>query len=236
MTYLSDIDFRHIDCSDVSLLRAYVHPSMTRAQARAELFKSGWQFVGGGSFASVWKQGERVVKVTKPDAGAEAVYRLAQAHPDCAAFPRYFGRVELADGGVAYEVEALEEMLPYDEQHDVAYAIAYNGAAWCRGKAREQRPVAPCSAELLAAETAHVAEACRLIHAHAVESGGEPWEGKGNDEWQAGMVAWDIHSGNVMFRGHQLVWTDPLYEPVRMGQSSWQGGTKHDAASVAKAA
>lgn len=101
---------------------------MTRKDARTVLYDAGWDFVGGGSFSSVWRSPDqtRVVKVTKPDPGGEATLRVALKHPDNPHLPTIFGWLALANGGTAVETEALlpddggayEEFEGSDEWYD----------------------------------------------------------------------------------------------------------------------
>jgi hypothetical protein len=102
-----------------------IDPSMTRRDARAALKRAGWTFVGGGSFATVYASPDETVvaKVTKPDAGAAALYKIAQKHPDNPHFPRYQGRIKLGSRGYVYEVERLTPWYDYDD-YDEAEAAA----------------------------------------------------------------------------------------------------------------
>jgi len=189
-----------------------LNPAMTRSESRVTLHKAGWVYCGGGSFSSVWRLGDRVIKVTKPDAGAELTYEAAQALPHNTALPRYFDKLDLVDGGTVYEVEALAE---FDQFYDVAQGEAFN---WLRDKARSGGDEERCDAD----EPANVddaREAYDWLHAHF-----------------DGICDWDIHSGNVMFRGVDIVLIDVVYEIAAMSWSAWSNGSRHNGDVVARVA
>ena len=87
----------------------FLDSNMTRRKARAALLANGWQFVGGGSFAAVYgsPDGKTVAKVTKPDSGAEATYRVSRRLAGNPYLPRYYERLPLINGGAVYQVERL---------------------------------------------------------------------------------------------------------------------------------
>lgn len=195
--------------TEQSNIARLLNAAMTRSEARIALHKAGWIYCGGGSFSSVWRLGQRVIKVTKPDGGARLTYEAAQALPFNSALPRYFDKLELVDGGTAYEVEALAE---FDEFYDEAKGEAF---LWLRDKAR-------CDGEELGEHEEpdnvdDVREAYDWLHAR--------FAGNGLD--------WDVHAGNVMFRGDALVLIDVVYECAAMRHSAWSGGTAHNGAHVA---
>jgi hypothetical protein len=94
-----------------------ITPDMTRRKVRATLHAAGWEFHGGGSFASVWlsPDGTRVAKVTKPDGGQEVLIRVAMAHPDNPYLPTVYGFLPLDAGGFVVEMEFLDFDGDYEE-------------------------------------------------------------------------------------------------------------------------
>ena len=103
------------------MIRDILNENMTRRQARAALVAAGWRFIGGGSFAAVYgsPDGKVAAKVTKPDRGAEATYRVSTSMPDNPYLPTYYDRLPLANGGHVYEVERL---IPFDGYGDFVEA------------------------------------------------------------------------------------------------------------------
>lgn len=87
-----------------------VTPEMTRQEARSALSAAGFVFLSGGSFAGVVlaPEGDRVVRISKPDRGAEVAYAafmgdlVVDEHT-----PRAYAFLRLADGGTVAEVERL---------------------------------------------------------------------------------------------------------------------------------
>lgn len=112
-----------------SALGSIVTPTMTRRRARTALHDAGWEYIGGGSFASVWASpdGTRVAKVTKPDRGQQALVRAAQKHPDNPHLPDIYGYLPLNRGGFVVEMERLDWEGNYSEVAD------YDGWAPLKG-------------------------------------------------------------------------------------------------------
>lgn len=191
-----------------------LHPSMSRRKVRTVLHEAGYTHCGGGSFSSVWRApgGGRVVKVSKPDRGAEAICEASCRLEGNPVLPRYFGRIELPGGGAVYEVEELEPN-DYDCFDNLKAAME---------EGYPQGDVAAFSGD--ADECPHpeaAGDAHRVLTALIREAG-------------ESRLGWDLHSGNAMMRGDVCVLTDPLYDPK--GLTDAIKGTNHDADCVLKTA
>jgi len=182
------------------MIRDVVSPDMTRREARAAFLAAGWTFVGGGSFAAVYgsPDGTRVAKVTKPDRGAEATYRVSKELEGNPYLPRYFDMMPLANGGHVYEVERLKpltgwaavERLEEEANSDPLYGVAFralesampwgvNDSHWRNAMRRE-------SGELVMTDyLADVAELANATYAAGTTAGDYPpgEERAGSNHW-----------------------------------------------------
>jgi hypothetical protein len=184
----------------------FIHSGMTRQIARRTLLDSGWTYLGGGSFSSVWRSpdGERAVKVTKPDRGSDATTAAAQDRRNNPHLPKVYGHTRLACGGSATEVEVLQEVS--SEDYFRAREAFYR---WQDGRELERVPAA-----LLDAFWA------LTRHAEGLGLSSDPW---------------DIHCGNMMSRnGETVVLTDLLYDKETLKGGNGHGGSRHDADSIRK--
>lgn len=190
-------------------LGSVVTSDMTRRAARLALYRAGFTYLSGGSFASVWlaPDGERVVKVTKPDPGMEATYEASSALPDSPHLSRFYGRLALANGGFAYEVEALH---PADEDayNDFEDSEEWRILEWNPAGDPRTHYATPIAEALGALAGAKRKGPCHL--------------------------GWDMHDGNVMERDDgTLVLTDLIYAPSHLSDSanntynSNRNGTAH---------
>jgi hypothetical protein len=186
--------------------------AMSRQDVRRLLFTSGWQFLDGGSFSSVWKapDGSRVIKVTKPDRGSDATTAASRANPDNPWLPNIFATSRLACGGSMTEVELLEPC-EYDRNFKDVDKVVQS----FENDATVTAPHKPLLEALVALD-------------------------KEADRLDLTDNRWDCGVRNVMIRQSasgvkQIVLTDLLYdkETLIFG-AGWDKGTAHDAASVAK--
>ncbi|MEM8575904.1 MAG: hypothetical protein AAGF48_14915 [Pseudomonadota bacterium] len=180
-----------------------IKSTMTRCQARTALHEAGWDYIGGGSYSSVWRSPDktRVVKVSKPDNGAEAICEAYCRDPDNPVFPKYFGRRTLAERGYVYEIEALTEL-----DHDQYRAVRAIGAELINS---EQFPKV----------TGYNPDDCNYPASTARAFG---FLSALVDELGEGRLDWDCHSGNMLMRYDACVLIDPLYQPATL-KKAWRG-------------
>lgn len=180
-----------------------IKSTMTRCQARTALHEAGWSYVGGGSYSSVWRSPDktRVVKVSKPDNGAEAICEAYCRHPDNPVFPKYFARRTLAGRGHVYEIEALTEV--DCQQYRSVRAVGALVVCFDQfPKITDGRP-SECN---YFEETMDAFKALDSLV----------------DEVGEGRLDWDCHRGNMMMRGDVCVLIDPLYQPQTLTKA-WRG-------------
>lgn len=163
-----------------------IHEGMTREEARLAVLIAGLGFIGGGSYAGFATDpaNNRGIRIAKPDRGGEIAYRVFAELPNNPYAPRVYGRVELADGGTAIEVELLDHIDPWNDDEAEEERRASDSAASSYYRLGSVDHLDPDLADLLRA-----LEAAR------------------------GDCRWDIHEENAMVRSPsgQLVLTDPIY-------------------------
>jgi hypothetical protein len=175
----------HGSCQAIGTL---ITANMSRKRARTALHDAGWEFLDGGSYASVWgsPDGTRVAKVTKPDGGQRALIAAAKKHPDNPNLPTIYGFLQLKRGGFVVEMELL------DWDGDYGEVAEFDGSA----PSRKDIDAGYVTPEFYAAW-------------HAVQAERSAAREKGI------YLDWDLHDENVMFRNGTPVLVDPLYEPRR---------------------
>jgi hypothetical protein len=165
----------------------------------AEILRSkGYEELGSGTFANVFQRKSRPNEVIKlfgtNDDAYESYINFIMKHQDNPHFPKVIGKPILITHD--YYAVKLEKLEPYEIKRDSVEFInnidnyLHNFSSKSRNESFENYLDA----------FPKFKEALDLLKTHKDEV----------------LFGWDIHSGNIMWRGNTIVLTDPLYNEDEM--------------------